>query len=343
MRKTVLLSYFLFLISILSLPEYLFSQNVGIGTNSPNAKAILEIKATDKGILFPRMTTAQRNAIATPPDGLHIFNTDERCMNYYDSIRQIWNCYCFDCQTEVINITSNACKVDFYNSYAKGSPAKKYLVNISAAVVISGCIDGDTALSFSNMPAGMAVTINNYGTIAGAGGSGGTGALESGCVMSTFPLGGVGKTGGDAISTKAGVLIIVNNYGVIAGGGGGGGGSTKNPNGQGGGGGGGAGMIGGMGGQGGSVYQSSGPPFNFCIVAVTAQPGAVGQPTAGGLGGAGVSGGAAGGNGGLRGQPGQNGTGALAGTGGLAGKAIRGGSGNIINNISGGQSFGLAD
>jgi len=48
---------------------------VGIGTNSPNASAKLEVSSTTGGILFPRMTTTQRDAIATPADGLVIYNT----------------------------------------------------------------------------------------------------------------------------------------------------------------------------------------------------------------------------------------------------------------------------
>lgn len=50
--------------------------SVGIGTNAPNASSILEIKSTDKGVLFPRMTKAQRDAIASPVQGLIIYQTD---------------------------------------------------------------------------------------------------------------------------------------------------------------------------------------------------------------------------------------------------------------------------
>src|SRR5450755_320187 len=120
---------------------YLFAdaQNVGIGTNSPNPKAALDIVSTSKGILFPRLNTQQRNAIAAPPDGLHIYNTDDHCLNYYDSTNGIWNCFCSSCQTAVINITSNTCKIDFYEMFAKGLPAKKYLINISTGITVSGC------------------------------------------------------------------------------------------------------------------------------------------------------------------------------------------------------------
>jgi hypothetical protein len=49
--------------------------NVGIGTTAPNAAAILHLGGTTKGFLPPRMTTAQRDAIGTPPAGLMIYNT----------------------------------------------------------------------------------------------------------------------------------------------------------------------------------------------------------------------------------------------------------------------------
>jgi hypothetical protein len=48
----------------------------GIGTTTPNASAKLEIAATDKGLLIPRMTSAQRTAITSPANGLLVFQTD---------------------------------------------------------------------------------------------------------------------------------------------------------------------------------------------------------------------------------------------------------------------------
>jgi len=53
------------------------SGNVGIGTATPNVSAKLEINSTTQGVLFPRMTTTQRNAITTPADGLVIYNTTD--------------------------------------------------------------------------------------------------------------------------------------------------------------------------------------------------------------------------------------------------------------------------
>ena len=52
------------------------SGQVGIGTSNPNAAAIIEIASTSQGVLFPRMTIAQRNAITSTPVGLILFVTD---------------------------------------------------------------------------------------------------------------------------------------------------------------------------------------------------------------------------------------------------------------------------
>jgi hypothetical protein len=57
----------------------------GIGTTSPNASSLLEVKSTSKGILIPRMTLTQRNAIASPATGLLIFQTNSTPGFYYYS------------------------------------------------------------------------------------------------------------------------------------------------------------------------------------------------------------------------------------------------------------------
>ena len=51
----------------------------GIGTATPNAAAKLEIASTDKGLLIPRMTKAQRESItlAAAANGLLVYQTDD--------------------------------------------------------------------------------------------------------------------------------------------------------------------------------------------------------------------------------------------------------------------------
>ena len=58
-----------------------FSQNIGIGTATPNSSAALDVSSTSKGLLMPRMSTTLRNAIASPADGLLIYNTTTNELN----------------------------------------------------------------------------------------------------------------------------------------------------------------------------------------------------------------------------------------------------------------------
>ena len=65
---------FLILLSfVISIQVY---GQTGIGTTTPNASAKLEIAATDKGLLIPRMTNTQKGNITSPANGLLIYQTD---------------------------------------------------------------------------------------------------------------------------------------------------------------------------------------------------------------------------------------------------------------------------
>lgn len=59
------------------------SQGVKIGSppGQPHSSSILELTDSSRGMLLPRLTTAQRNAIQNPADGLIIFNLSTGCMN----------------------------------------------------------------------------------------------------------------------------------------------------------------------------------------------------------------------------------------------------------------------
>jgi hypothetical protein len=69
-----------------------FAQNnVGIGTTTPNTSAALDISSTTKGLLIPRMTTTQRNAIITPANGLMVFDTNTNGYWYFSNNN--WNSF----------------------------------------------------------------------------------------------------------------------------------------------------------------------------------------------------------------------------------------------------------
>jgi len=60
-------------------------QNVGIGTLTPDSSSILDMVATDKGLLVPRTdTNAINTSFPTPATGLLIYQTSDNTFYYYD-------------------------------------------------------------------------------------------------------------------------------------------------------------------------------------------------------------------------------------------------------------------
>ena len=57
--------------------------NFGFGIAAPAASAKLDVTSTTSGFLPPRMTTAQRDAIASPVPGLMVFNSSTQTIDYY--------------------------------------------------------------------------------------------------------------------------------------------------------------------------------------------------------------------------------------------------------------------
>ena len=79
--------------ALFCLPTALSAQTV-IGGDTIDLSAMLDVQGTDKGILLPRLSNAQRNAIAAPAKGLLLFNTDENCIqiNAGTPLLPLWKC-----------------------------------------------------------------------------------------------------------------------------------------------------------------------------------------------------------------------------------------------------------
>jgi hypothetical protein len=84
----IMKSFILFSTALLALllPVTAFTQSIAINTDGsiPNPSAILDVKSTTRGFLMPRMTTAQRNAIASPAEGLKVYDTDTKTFWFYN-------------------------------------------------------------------------------------------------------------------------------------------------------------------------------------------------------------------------------------------------------------------
>lgn len=73
----------------------LFAQNnIGIGTATPDASALIELNSSSKGFLVPRLTSLQRNGINNPANALMVFDIDSNCFFYYNAGISQWISLC---------------------------------------------------------------------------------------------------------------------------------------------------------------------------------------------------------------------------------------------------------
>jgi hypothetical protein len=334
------------------------SETTGSGNaGSPQARAALEISSTTKGLLIPRLTSVQRDAMGTTlSEGLLIYNTDNDCIEFWDTKSAplggngFWNSLCEWCQNVVI-VNSNQSGFNL-NTFVGSARAERYCVYVLSGVTLQSAGNGggngaagNSGFNANTMPSGAKVTLYNYGTILGGGGNGGQGGQESDGVCSGDANGQAGGAGGHGILTSSSVTVRVYNYGTIRAGGGGGGGGGRTCCAAGGGGGGGAGTPAGSGGGGNTASCTSG--FICGCGSSSSSGGTAGSALTGGTGGGGVnrgstactctgSGAGTGGTGGTPAVAGTAGGGSSNGAGGAAGFALQGnGSGSSITNISG--------
>jgi len=76
------------LLSLIFFVSFAGFAQVGIGTTTPDPSAAIDISATDKGFLMPRMTTVQREAIANPATSLTVFDTDTN--TFWSYVASTW-------------------------------------------------------------------------------------------------------------------------------------------------------------------------------------------------------------------------------------------------------------
>ncbi len=74
------------IIAALLLYSASYAQGIAINANGadPDPSAMLDVYSSTKGFLPPRLTTIQRDAILSPASGLVIYNTDTKCIQFYD-------------------------------------------------------------------------------------------------------------------------------------------------------------------------------------------------------------------------------------------------------------------
>ncbi|MBU0487477.1 MAG: hypothetical protein KKD31_05940 [Bacteroidetes bacterium] len=167
-------------------------ENVGIGTTTPEPRAILDISANDKGLLVPRLTTIQRLEIDTTLlpmniEGLLVYDKDFNQFFYFND----------SCWVRAIG--------------PKGPTGPAGINGATGPTGVAG-VDGATGNDGATGPAGVDGVTGPTGVAGVNGVTGPTGA--SGIVGPTGAVGISGATGATGVTGQAGATGASGTIGV---------------------------------------------------------------------------------------------------------------------------------
>lgn len=197
--------------------------NVGIGTPTPDASAILELNTNNKGLLVPRMTTIERTAITTPANGLLVFDVTANCFFYYTTLSG-WQSLCQALgttgpqgNTGVAGPTGNTGPTGPQGP--AGSAANTGATGPTGDTGPQGLqgIQGATGPTGAQGPAGTAANTGATGNTGAQGVTGPTGATglqgPAGTAANTGATGDTGPTGPQGLQGNTGATGLQGNTG----------------------------------------------------------------------------------------------------------------------------------
>ncbi|KQC32654.1 cell wall anchor protein [Nonlabens sp. YIK11] len=199
MKKSLFI--FCFLCFVIS-----FAQ-VGIGTAMPDPSALLDISSSTQGMLAPRMTTTQRQAIVSPANGLLVYDTNDNSFFFYEG--DSWSS--LDPIKKRTNYKLVQSIADLSEELTAGS-GSKYVLNTDFLYEINGTIIFDFPIDLNGayiegVDSSEDILVNNSSVSLFEGTSGGG--------LRNLTLSGNGKQLFDITGTATDLLLINNT--VIAG------------------------------------------------------------------------------------------------------------------------------
>lgn len=190
----------LILMLIFIQPDHLMAQSLSVNTDgsTADASAMLDVKSSTKGLLIPRVTSAQRAAIASAATGLEVYDTDLGQFYYYNGAA--WTAIPFGANASNYWTLSSG---NIYNNSGTNvgigavAPADKLEVNGNLKFTGASTVYCGTGTTLSIRPGdgsgtGGAITIRGGNAGVGSGGAGGDLNLNAGGNM---PIGGSGYGG----------------------------------------------------------------------------------------------------------------------------------------------------
>jgi hypothetical protein len=142
-----------------------YAQNIGINTTgaTPNSKALLDVNPDNvagekKGVLFPRMTTTERNTLSgtgTIPESLLIYNTTTKCFEAWNQSALGWVAFgCLNCQLPGLfgaTSVSDRESTSFTANWSASGGATGYYLDVSTSSTFASFVTGFNNLSVSNV------------------------------------------------------------------------------------------------------------------------------------------------------------------------------------------------
>ena len=108
---------------------------VGIGTDTPEASAELDVESTTKGFLPPRLTTTERGDITSPAVGLTIYNKEVNCLQWFNG-----SGWYNACEGSVDLVGSG-----FTNGFEDNTTCSDKVISVTSCAEVSGAtINNDT-------------------------------------------------------------------------------------------------------------------------------------------------------------------------------------------------------
>ena len=103
------------------------SSQIGIGTDNP--QGALDITSTTSGVLIPRMTSSDRDAISSPANGLLIFNTSNNAFEVFKTSCACWVTITDGGNTPSLNLENTAPYVNSMSYSGKAIVGQTYTAN----------------------------------------------------------------------------------------------------------------------------------------------------------------------------------------------------------------------
>ena len=89
--------------AVLLLGPVALSAQVTIGGTTPDASAVVDMQSTEKGFLWPKLSTSERNAMISPATGLIIFNANTLCIEINQGTPSVPRWERVKCRTGIIS------------------------------------------------------------------------------------------------------------------------------------------------------------------------------------------------------------------------------------------------